>query len=548
MAHWLLETPLLWGVGGFAGYFYYTQFIKQISWNTIELLIAQHVLQYGTYVTSLDYPSALTWRPVVPTLIVAFVRIWTADPMLIYQIICGATLAGLAVMMFLAARLLWGNVAGHLAAFFTLTCPAITTGLINHFHSYSHLGALIVLGPALYCALLLLQDRPPGMAPTWRLHALSGLLWGLAYLSRSELMLFAGGHFLLMLWLHRRRRLPLAPLAAWWLMFLVCFIPYNAYADHVATRDGLLARKSIYTLYMSQGWADPPPDAVADTEGSGYAYAIKLYGDPLANGESAIRAFRNNLPAFERRVRLNTEAFYLSFHDPDFFPPVWAAAALLTAGMFVTGLIPPAQRLSVCLLLGCFVAIHFILIYHIDRRYLTVAIPALILLASGGVHYLLHGIGRLPRPLAVGLNVAVFAGLIFASRAEFRTLHDHLPRNRQSLAAMDSLGTHFRSLVPHPHLAGNREPHIGFVAPANSPIYPEDPTLLAYFSRTAWVNHGAEGTFPRGRFYSFRECADDYRYVPAEQLAAQTADPSIKVIADYVNPVLGRYYLLQLNP
>jgi hypothetical protein len=112
---------------------------------------------------------------------------------------------------------------------------------------------------------------------------------------------------------------------------------------------------------------------------------------------------------------------------------------------------------------------------------------------------------------------------------------------------MRSLGAHFRSLVLPPLSSGNREPHLWFEFPERSPLFPEDQFLLAYFSRTAWVNRGAEGPFPRGRMYSFRDCPDDYRYVPAEKIGDAKATGGGRIVDAYDNPVLGRYYLVRLD-
>ena len=128
----LQNTPVFWVTLAFAIYFYYAQFVVTVSWNAIELIIAQHLLDHGTYVTSIDYPSALTWRPVLPTLLVTFLRLWTDNPITIYQLFCGATLGCLTGMMFLSAKMLWGKMAGHTAAFLTLVCPATTVYLIDH--------------------------------------------------------------------------------------------------------------------------------------------------------------------------------------------------------------------------------------------------------------------------------------------------------------------------------------------------------------------------------------------------------------------------------
>lgn len=47
--------------------------------------------------------------------------------------------------------------------------------------------------------------------------------------------------------------------------------------------------------------------------------------------------------------------------------------------------------------------------------------------------------------------------------------------------------------------------------------------------------------------YSYRERPDDYLCVPADKMGDAGVTRGGRVIADYVNPVLGRYYLLQLS-
>ena len=65
---WL--APVLWGLVVFMVYFHYARYIDQVGWNAIELIISQKLTGHGVYATSLDYPSAIAWRPVVPTLVV----------------------------------------------------------------------------------------------------------------------------------------------------------------------------------------------------------------------------------------------------------------------------------------------------------------------------------------------------------------------------------------------------------------------------------------------------------------------------------------------
>ena len=538
----VLNQPWVWGGLAFAAYFHYAQFIVTVSWNAIELIIAQHLIDHGVFATSVDYPTAVTWRPFLPTLLVTLLRLFTADPILIYQIYCGGTVASLVTTAFLSARVLWGRGAAHLAAFLTLTCPAITIQLIDQPHSYSHLGGLLLFGPTLYASLRLLRRVEQGEPLTPAGYGLAGLLWGLCYLCRSEFLL-SGLLFLgIALWAHRARRLSLKPLAPWLVAFLAFVVPYNLYADHVARRDGILIRKVIYGFYASQGWVDPSPDSGPDIEADGYLYAQRLYGPALENGESLPRAILQNPAAFLRRVRLNTIQYYRRFTDADFFHPWVGGAALLFLIAFAAGRSDREDRRAVLFLLGLFLASHFVLIFHIDSRYLTIAIPSLILLATAAARLFLQAARRhLPAGASLGLVVAGAAGLLWGSNAHFQRWWHHREPNLVSVPALAALGERFGPDIRRLGSTVNREPHVRFVFPTPSPLFPEDQFLVAYFTRTSWVNGGAEGPFPRGRIYSYRDRPIDYLLAPA--------DPGrgVEVIAEDDIPSLGRYQLVRLQ-
>jgi hypothetical protein len=271
----LLDSPVAWMALAFGIYFFYARFIVMIAWDALELVIAQHVVDHGAYVTSLDFPSALTLRPVLPTLMVACFRLWTSDPMLIFRLMVGCAVGTMTGALFFSARVIWGRTAAHVAAFATLCCPAFTTYLINSNHPYSHLGAMTMLGLAMAASAALWHRVNAGEPAPKGLYALGGLLWALCYLCRSELLLYFIVLVLLLGWLAARRRdrggaLRLAILLA---AFAAVFVPYNLYVDHVVQRDGTIIRKSIYNFYISQGWADPPPGELADTEADGFVYA-----------------------------------------------------------------------------------------------------------------------------------------------------------------------------------------------------------------------------------------------------------------------------------
>ncbi|HEX2099878.1 MAG TPA: hypothetical protein VHF69_04400, partial [Candidatus Synoicihabitans sp.] len=179
-----------------------------------------------------------------------------------------------------------------------------------------------------------------------------------------------------------------------------------------------------------------------------------------------------------------------------------------------------------------------------DPRYVTIAVPALLLLAalaaSGVINYA-RGMGRASATLLIGGVVLLLA---WTAWPQINTLRHHRPRNDHSLTAMREFGEHFRAEVRRPRLRGYREPHIHLDFPEPNPLQPEDAFLLGYFTRSAWVVAGAEGIFPRGRFYSYRDVPPNYRYVPEAGLSAAKA--SGRVIATHDNSVLGRYYLLEV--
>jgi hypothetical protein len=539
-------APAGWGLLTFAVFFHYAQFIDKVAWNAIELIIAQKLGEHGVYATSLDYASAIAWRPVLPTLVVAFFQLWTEDPILIYQLVCGLSFASLVVAMFRSGRLLGNALTGHLAAFGAVSCPAVTTFLVHHFHSYSHIVTLGFLGPAIQASLSLLiavESRP---APPLRRYLGVGLWWGLAYLCRSELLLFFGGFLIILAWRTWRGRSRFGPLLGTLGMFLLCFVPYNAYAAQATARDGILIRKTIYGFYMSQGWADPPADATADTEADGYTYAIKLYGDPKENGESLARAILRNPSAFQRRVGLNARRFYALYFDGKFIAPWLTGSALVL--LLAAGVLDARRRPLAIFLLGLFVATHAILVFHVDARYLTIAVPALILGAVMLVHVVLCWVRRrLPALPVWALGGLVLAGVAWSAWWQLRTLWPGGQPGGTGPAAMKVLGEHFRSTVKQPRLAANAEPHIALLLPAPSPVAPEDVFLLPYFSHTAWVNRGAEGKFPRGRFYSFRDVEDDYVYAPAELRQAAQFQKA-RLVSEFQHPLLGPYLLYEMHP
>ena len=537
-----VDQPWAWALFALILFGWYAQFILHISWNAIELIIAQNLIEHGVFATSLDYPSAVTWRPVVPTFVVTALRLLTEDPLTIYRIFCAVAVATLTSCLFLTAKRLAGLFAAHLAAALTLACPAVTTYLVNHPHSYSHWGAMLTLGPAMLVTVRLLRplaEERHGLF--W--YTLAGTSWGLAYLSRSELLLFAGCAFLALSWHEWRTGRRWQLLGAWLIPFALIFAAYNGHASAAAKRDGILIRKPVYTFYMSQGWVDPAPWGGADIEADGYQYARQLYGDPLENDENLLKTISRNPAAFQRRLIRNLATFYETYGQPWFFSSTWALGAALMLILVLLGLTPGMTRLPLLLLAAFFGAAHFVLLFHIDHRYLTTTAPPLLLLNACLGGWLVDRAKGFGRPAGRIVSVTLVAWLVWTAWPQIEKIRHHRVRDDRAVIAMRALGDHFRQHVPEPQLTRNRQPHIHFQFPEPNPLRPEDQFLVAYFTRSSWVNGGAEGAFPRGRFYSYRDCEPDFFYLPESRIDDVPGARS-RMVARHHNPILGDYYLI----
>ena len=60
--------------------------------------------------------------------------------------------------------------------------------------------------------------------------------------------------------------------------------------------------------------------------------------------------------------------------------------------------------------------------------------------------------------------------------------------------------------------------------------------------------NGAYGPYPRNRIYSYRECADDYAFVPVARFAGAGSRGRQTVIGECDAPGLGDYFLLKTYP
>jgi hypothetical protein len=523
-----------WVVAAFSVYFVYAGRLSGFSWNIIEFIIANHLQDFGRYALGATYPTAV-WRPIGPTFIVLTIDALVRDPVFTYQLLSGAAMASFTASIYLLNRVLFSQLLANAGAALAFATPMVSLSLINHAHSISHLSFLLVASPTLLASvicILRIRNGAPS-APRWLWMASIG--WIFCYLCRPESMLMAACFFITIFIIARRKlsaRL-LAPLAS----FIVVFLGFNVLASTSAARDDLLARKIVYQFYASQGWtelfdakrrAEMPTD---DFERHGYVRAIALYGTPEENSESLTHAIAKNPKAFVERIGNNlrylidllAKGKWLSFD---------LALLLFMLPLGFVFLERP-HRLLVFFGAAVFSVVGIFAIFHIDDRYVTIAVPAAILLGSLSA----HGLSRMPMPARFGSSAFVGIVLVIALLhlpAHFAALSSAFERERLDLTAFRLIGEGFRNAVP----ASSAETapvmvHLDVPLP---PALKAGAVLLLfpYFARTSLLWAESSEPYPRDRLFSLPRC-------PATHVLARDT-----AVAGY-GEKLGTYFVSQVG-
>lgn len=352
--------PAAWLLPGVPLFLMWGGLIPRIRWNAIEMMMAKNLLAgNGLVVAPLDPPAL--WRPLLGALACALVELFTPSPRLVYQIVYAVSLTTFLIASFYAASALWDATAGHLACLFIVTSGALTSRLISHVHSISHVVFLLAAGPALLFTVLALR------APTRLRLLVAGLCWGLAYLARWEALLFfaiATGVLLCAIYAAKRdfRALGRGSFAV--LGFAALFVPATAYEIRTKSHYRIWGPSAITTFYASEAWVTGTGD-----EDAGFAEAERKYGSLESNRFNVLLAIAHNPAAFGTRLRTNIPKFFHLFMDRQFFDPVWLLPLLgLVCGSGWTR----TRRLALGLLLPLFLcATITVWCFHIDSRYLV---------------------------------------------------------------------------------------------------------------------------------------------------------------------------------
>lgn len=533
----------LWCVAAFAVYFVYAGRLSSFGWNITEFIIANQLQDAGRYALGATYPTAI-WRPVGPTFIVLAIDALARDPVLTFQLLSASAMASFTASIYLLNRALFGHWLAHAGAALAFATPAVSIALINHSHAISHLAFLLVASPTLAASVMAILRIRAGEAAAQRWIWATSLGWAACYLCRPESMFMAACFFVAIVLLAARRKQTLrvlAPLAS----FIAVFVAFNVWAGASAARDDLLSRKMIYQFYASQGWTDLF-DAKAraamlddDFERHGYVRAIALYGAPAENSESLTAAIVRNPKAFAARIAnnlrqlvdLTAKGKFLSFE------------LLLVLLMLPLGFLFLKQplRLLVFFAAGVFSVIGIFMIFHIDDRYLTIAVPAAVLLGSLGV----CGLNRLPMPARFGRNAfagAVLVVVLLHLPAHFAALSHSFERERLDLTPFRLLGEVFREVVGTSSAQTARMTvHLDVPLPP-ALKFSAVPLLFPYFARTSLLWVEPSEPYPRDRLFSLPQCPPTHAIAPDPAAGSRPAAGTV-----YVSQV-GSLVIRRLTP
>lgn len=527
----------LWAILTFSLTFGYAGRIPTFTWNSVEFIIANHLRDFGHYALGATYPAAI-WRPIGPTFLVLAVDTIVRDPLLTYQLLAAAAMTSLIVSTYVLNRTLFGPLLANAGAALAFAVPAVGISLINHAHSISHLCFLLVASPTLLASvtgLLAIRGGRPN-APRWLWAASIG--WSLCYLCRPESMFMAAfffGAVAVQIVRHKRSLGLLAPLTS----FVVVFAGFNVWASAAATRDDLLSRKVIYQYYASQGWTELAEirrrSADDDIERVGYVRAIEVYGTPDENSESLIRAIARNPQALVDRIESNVLQLIELLFKGGFlsFDVLLLLLALPVAFFWLEG----RFRLAAIFAVSVFSAVGVFLILHIDDRYVTIVLPAVLLLAS----FSAHGLNRLPMPDRFGRNA--FAGIVLAIALLHLPLHVAALSNafgqRLNLSPVRAIAQGFRTIV-----RADENAIVQLDLPLPPALKSAATLLFPYFARTSLFWGAPSDSYPRDRLFSLPQCPATYAIAPATQARGDNGAR----LGTFSVPRLGELAVFRLSP
>ena len=274
------------------------------------------------------------------------------------------------------------------------------------------------------------------------------------------------------------------------------------------------------------------------TSSAGYARAIQLYGTPAENSENMLYAIARNPAAFAARIGANLRQMIDLMAKGRALPI--ALLLLIVALPFSVWLLPPPFRLVAIFAAALASTVGIFLIFHIDDRYLTIAVPAGLLLGSLSA----YGLNRLPMPPRFGRNA--FAIVLLVVALGHLALHSvalspAFQRPRMDLSAFRSIGEGFRNVIrglpeSREQIVAHLEVPLPTAAKSNAILL-----LFPYFARTALALPESGPVYPRDRLFSIPQCPATHALLPEAAGAKDNAK-----LGTYVVPQVGELAVVRL--
>jgi hypothetical protein len=375
-ADWL--TLILLVALGVAVRLYSTTYPRVVWGDEPYYLWIGQSLWAGTGLNAMGY-SAAHFPPLFPVL-AGGLALLTGSLQSASNLIFIVSGALLAVPLYALARAIYGATAAWMVGLTVALYPALTSGVLA-WGTLTEPIYLLWVGIAVFALFRALDQRPM----RWRDFALLGLALGLAYLTRTEALVFLAAAFALLLIGRLARRDRIGPLLSRLLLAgLVFLLVASPYLLYIRTNTGQ------WSLTGAAGMAFVSMAGLAKNDAAAFDKAtwgldpasgeVYLFA-PSSEGESLAGALLADPMATLRRLRNGVDAAAGAFFSIKLLPVALAVVAAL--GLFVQPWRPQRLRGELALLASLAAPLAY-LPFFVQERYLAgLLLPAMVWIGAG---------------------------------------------------------------------------------------------------------------------------------------------------------------------
>jgi len=362
----------------------------------------------GAGLNAMGY-SAAHFPPLFPALAGGLARL-TGSLLSASNLIFVLSGALLAIPLYALARAIYGQTAAWMVGLTVALYPALTTGVLA-WGTMTEPLYLLWVGIAIYALFQALDQQPL----RWRDFALLGVALGLAYLTRTEALVFMAAAFGLLLVVRLLRRDRLAPLLGRLLLaglaFLLVASPYLLYMRSSTGRWSLTGAAGMAFETMTGLAENDPAEFDRATWGLDPASGEVFLFAPSSEGESLAATVLADPLATLRRLRSGLSAAAITFFSIKLLPLALALTAAL--GLFGQPWRPPRLRGELALLASLAAPLAY-LPFFVQERYLAgLLLPAMVWIGAGmwmlGLWLAGTAENLLGRPLSAAMQRAALA-------------------------------------------------------------------------------------------------------------------------------------------